>query len=114
MNIHFKIRRGDLVEIMVGSKDGNKPKKGQRGIVKKVFPKEHKVIVEGINKVTRHIKPDYRYPQGVITKEMPIDISNVALVDASIDKPGRVGYKVDESGNKVRYFKKSGNLVPKV
>ncbi len=110
MRIHFKVRRGDLVEVTVGGSS----KKGQRGVVKKVFPKERKVIVDGVNKVTRHIKPDYRYPQGVLTKEMPIDLSNVAVVDPSTDKPGRVGFKFDENGNKVRYFKKSGNLVPKV
>lgn len=110
MTIHFKVRRGDFVEIMVGSNG----KKGQRGVVKKVFPKEHKLIVENINKITRHIKPDYRYPQGTFTKEMPIDLSNVAIVDPSTDKPARVGFKFDDKGNKVRYFKKSGNLVPKV
>ena len=110
MTTHFKVRRGDLVEVTTG---GMK-KKGQRGIVKKVFPKEHKLIVENINIVTRHIKPDYRYPQGSVTKEMPIDLSNVAIVDPTTNKPDRVGFKFDENGNKVRYFKKSGNLVPKV
>ncbi len=110
MRIHFKVRKGDLVEVIVGGAN----KKGQRGVVKKVFPKKRKLIVDGVNKVTRHIKPDYRYPQGSVTKEMPIDLSNVALIDPSTNKPDRVGFKIDESGNKVRYFKKSGNLVPKV
>ena len=110
MTVHFKVRRGDFVEVITGGKG----KKKQRGIVKKVFPREHKLIVEKINEVTRHIKPDYRYPQGTYTKEMPIDLSNVALVDPSTDEPDRVGFKFDENGSKVRYFKKSGNLVPKV
>lgn len=110
MTVHFKVRRGDLVEVITGSSN----KKGQRGRVKKVFPKEHKLIIENINVVTRHIRPDYRNPQGKVTKEMPIDLSNVAIVDPSTDKPGKVGFKFDENGNKVRFFKKSGNLVPKV
>ena len=106
--IKFKVRRGDLVEVIAGGQ------KGKRGLVKKVFPKESKVIVENVNVVTRHIRPDYRYPQGNFTKEMPIHISNVALVDSSTDKPGRVGYKLDENGNKVRFFKKTGIILPKV
>lgn len=102
----LKIRKGDTVQVITGSS------KGQRGLVKKVLASESKVIVEGINVVTRHIRPDYRYPQGSITKEMPIHISNVALIDTNTDKPGKVGFKKDENGNKVRFFKKTGLNVP--
>ncbi|MBR1944049.1 MAG: 50S ribosomal protein L24 [Alphaproteobacteria bacterium] len=102
----LKIRKGDTVQVITGSS------KGQRGLVKKVFVSESKVIVEGINVVTRHIRPDYRYPQGSVTKEMPIHISNVALVDNETNKPGKVGFKKDENGKKIRFFKKTGSNVP--
>ena len=102
----LKIRKGDTVQVITGSS------KGQRGLVKKVLVKESKVIVEGINVVTRHIRPDYRYPQGSVTKEMPIHISNVSLIDTNTDKHSKVGFKKDENGNKVRFFKKSGLNVP--
>ena len=56
------------------------------------------------------MKPDYRHPEGSFKKELPIDISNVSLIDPSTDKPGKVGYKF-EDGKKVRYFKKSGTIL---
>lgn len=104
----FKIKRGDTVQVITGSS------KGQRGLVKKVLISESKVIVEGINVVTRHVKPDYRNPQGSVTKEMPIHISNVALIDTETDNPAKVGFKKDEAGNKIRFFKKTGLNVPNV
>ena len=104
----FRIRRGDTVQVITGGF------KGQRGVVKKVLVDEAKVIVEGINVVTRHIRPDYKYPQGSIQKEMPIHISNVALIDAETDKPSKVGFKKDENGNKIRFFKKTGLGVLKI
>jgi len=104
----FKIRRGDTVQVITGKS------KGQRGLVKKVLVSESKVIVEGINVVTRHVRPDYRNPQGSVTKEMPIHISNVALIDTETDKPAKVGFKKDENGNKIRFFKKTGLIVPQV
>lgn len=104
----FKIRRGDTVQVITGRS------KGKRGLVKKVLVSESKVIVEGVNVVTRHIRPDHRYPQGSVTKEMPIHISNVALIDTETDKPSKVGFKIDENGKKVRFFKKTGLDVPQV
>ena len=104
----FKIRRGDTVQVITGSS------KGQRGLVKKVLVSESKVIVEGINVVTRHVRPDYRNPQGSVTKEMPIHISNVALIDTETDKPAKVGFKKDENGNKIRLYKKNGLRVKQV
>ena len=104
----FKIRKGDTVQVITGSD------KGKRGIVKKVLRKINKVVVENVRVVTRHIRPDYRYPQGSFKKEMPIHISNVALVDIETNHPSRIGYKYDENGNKVRFFKKSGCIVPEV
>lgn len=101
----FKIRTGDTVQVVTG-KD-----KGQRGTVKRVFLDKAKVIVENINVVVRNVKPDYKHPQGAYRKEMPIDISNVALIDPSTDKPGKVGLKLNDAGKKVRYFKKTGTIL---
>ncbi len=100
----FKVKRGDVVQVIAGKN------KGQRGSIKKVFLDTGKVIVENVNVVTRNVKPDYRHPEGSFKKELPIDISNVSLIDPSTDKPARVGYKV-EDGKKVRYFKKSGTVL---
>lgn len=101
----FKIKKGDVIQVTAG-KD-----KGKRGTVKKVFLDIAKIIVENVNVVVRNVKPDYRHPQGAFKKELPIDISNVSLIDPSSDKPGRVGYKLDDSGKKVRFFKKSGTVL---
>ncbi len=101
----FKIKKGDLVFITTGRD------KGKRGIVKKVFLDKAQIIVENINVVIRNAKPDYRNPQGSFKKELPISISNASLIDPSIDKPAKVGYKLDGSGKKVRYFKKRGTVL---
>ena len=101
----FKVRTGDNVQVITGKY------KGQRGAIKRVFLDKAKVIVENVNVVVRNVKPDYRHPQGAYRKEMPIDISNVALIDPSTDKPGKVGLRFDENGRKVRYFKKTGTIL---
>jgi large subunit ribosomal protein L24 len=101
----FKVKRGDMVQVISGKN------KGQRGTVKKVFLDMAKVIVENVNVVVRNVKPDYRHPQGAFKKELPIHVSNVSLIDPVSDKPGRVGYKIDASGRKVRFFKKSGTIL---
>lgn len=101
----FKIKKGDTVQVMAGKN------RGQRGVVKQVFLNDGKIIVENINVVVRNIKPDYRHPQGSYKKEMAIDISNVSLIDPSSDKPAKVGFKFNDAGDKVRYFKKSGVVL---
>ncbi len=101
----FKVKRGDLIQVTTGKN------KGQRGVIKKVSLDNGKIIVENINVVVRNVKPDYKHPQGSYKKELPIDISNVSLIDPSTDKPGKIGYKIDETGKKVRYFKKSGAVL---
>ena len=101
----FRIKSGDIVQVTTGKN------KGQRGTIKKVLLDKAKIIVENINVVVRNIKPDYKNPQGSYKKELPIDISNVSLIDPSTDKPGKVGYKIDDNGKKVRYFKKSGTVL---
>ena len=101
----FRIKKGDTVQVMTGKY------KGRRGLVKKVFLDDGKLIVENVNVVVRNVKPDYRHPQGSFKKELPIDISNVSLIDPSTDKPSKVGYKFNDDGNKVRYFRKSGTVL---
>lgn len=101
----FKIKKGDTVQVTAGRN------KGQRGTVKKVLLEDAKVVIEGVNVVVRNIRPDYRHPDGSYTKEMPIHVSNVSLIDPTTDKPAKVGYKLNEGGKKVRYFKKSGTVL---
>jgi large subunit ribosomal protein L24 len=100
-----KIRKGDQVAVLSG-KDV-----GAQGRVLQVLPKKGKVLVEGINRVTRHekVRMNRRGGQegGIAHKEAPIDASNVALV-CPTDGPARAGFKIDESGGKVRVCKKCG------
>lgn len=101
----FRIKKGDTVQVTTGKNAG------KRGVVKQMIPTEGKLVVENVNVVVRNRKPDYKHPQGAFNKEMPLDISNVSLIDPSTDKPAKVGFKIDESGNKVRFFKKSGTVL---
>lgn len=102
-----KIRKGDEVVILTG-KD-----KGKRGLVTRAFPEDDKVIVENVNIVKKHQKPNpnMNVPGGIIEKEMPIDVSNVALYNSSTGKADRVGFKVLDDGRKVRYFKSNGEVL---
>ena len=98
-----RIRKDDTV-IVIAGKD-----KGSSGRVLKVMPKEERVVVEGVNLVKRHTKPDIAHPQGgVVSKEASLHISNVALRDPKTGKPTRVGFKVNDKGRKVRVAKGSG------
>jgi large subunit ribosomal protein L24 len=99
-----KIRKGDQVVVLTG-KD-----KGRKGAVTKVFPKEQRVLVAGINMVQRHTRPSQGDPQGGIKhKEAPLHLSNVAVVDSK-GKPTRVGFKVD-GDKKVRIAKTTGEVI---
>ncbi len=100
--VRFKIKKGDTVQVTTGKE------KGKRGVVAKIILADSKAIVEGVNTVTRNKKPTQLNPNGPVQKNLPIHISNLALVDHSSDKPGKIGYKVTAEGNKVRYFKKTG------
>ena len=98
-----RIRKDDTV-IVIAGKD-----KGSSGRVLKVLPKEERVVVEGVNLVKRHTKPDIAHPQGgVVSKEASLHISNVQLRDPKTGKPTRVGFKVNDKGRKVRVAKGSG------
>jgi large subunit ribosomal protein L24 len=99
-----KIRKGDRVVVLAG-KD-----KGREGTVAKVFPKESRVLVSGINMVQRHTSPSQADPQGGIkNKEAPIHLSNVAVVDSN-GKPTRVGFKT-EGDKKVRIARTTGEVI---
>ncbi len=101
-----KIRKGDGVVVITG-KD-----KGKRGVVLSRVDAEH-VVVEGINRVKKHTKPNPMkgQPGGIVDKEMPIHISNIALFNAATQKADRVGFKQLDDGRKVRVFKSNGEVV---
>jgi large subunit ribosomal protein L24 len=79
--------------------------------VKKVLPAENRVVVDGVNMVKRHTSPSAGNAGGIVEKEASIHISNVAYVDPKTDKPTRVGYKRLEDGRKVRFAKRSGEII---
>ena len=104
--VKLKIKKGDKVKIIAGNH------KGKVGSVIKVIPNKAKLIVEGINIVSRSLKPSSTNPKGgVIKKEMPIHISNVALFDQSNNKTTKVGYKFDENDKKYRYSKVTNEKI---
>lgn len=99
------IRKGDLVKVMTGEN------KGQQGKVLEVNSADHKAIVEKVNMVSRHTKPNAKNTQGgIIKQEAPIHVSNLMLIDPKSGKPTRVGRRV-EDGKLVRYAKKSGETI---
>jgi large subunit ribosomal protein L24 len=101
-----KIRKGDDVVVLTG-KD-----KGKRGTVLKVV-EDGKIVVENVNMAKKHQKPNPQQgqPGGIVDKEMPMHVSNVALYNPMKDGPDRVGFKILEDGRKVRVFKSNGEVV---
>ncbi len=86
--------------------------KGKSGEVLRVFPSRSRLLIQGVNLVKRHIKPSQVQPSGgIIEKEAPIHLSNVAHVDPKTGEPTRVGMKWLEDGRKVRYAKRSGEII---
>jgi large subunit ribosomal protein L24 len=103
------IRVEDTVVVLAGDD------KGRQAKVLKVDRENGKVLVEGVNRVYKHVRKSQKNPQGGrLSKEMPIDISNVALVDPTTGKPTRVGVRMLPDGSKERYSKKSGTSLGKV
>lgn len=97
------IRLNDMVEVIAGDD------RGQRGKVLAVDPEAGKIIVEGVNRVYKHVRRSQRNPQGGrLSKEMPIPVSNVMLICPQTNKPTRVGFRYAADGSKERYAKKSG------
>ncbi len=101
----LKIKKGDHVVVLTG-KD-----KGKKGEVLKVIPSENRAVVQGVAQVRKHQRQTASQEGGIITKEAPIHISNLALEDPKDGEPTRVGYKFLKDGRKVRYAKRSGEVI---
>ena len=100
------IKKGDTVYVNTGEN------KGQQGRVLEVYPKQYRALVEGINLVSKHTKPNSDNPQGgIVQKEAPVHISNLMVVDPESGEPTRIGRKSDKNGKLVRYSKKSGEEI---
>jgi len=100
-----KIRKGDRVVVLSGRD------KGKTGDVLKMEPAKDRAIVQGVNMVQRHQKQSASAEGGIISKEAPIHLSNLALIDPKDDKPTRVGFKTLNDGRKVRVAKRSGEVI---
>ena len=97
-----KIRKGDKVVVLSGRD------KGRTGEVVEVRPADNRALVRGINMVKRHQRQTAQQEGGIISKELPVHLSNIALADPKDGKPTRVGFKIQADGKKVRYAKRSG------
>ncbi|HRI01308.1 MAG TPA: 50S ribosomal protein L24 [Saprospiraceae bacterium] len=100
----MKIKKGDQVQVISGSQ------KGKKGTVSQVITESNRAVVSGVNMVKKHLKPQNNNPGSIIDMEAPLHISNLALVDPKSGKPTRVGIK-EMNGKKVRYSKKSGEII---
>ena len=100
-----RIRKGDRVVVLSGRD------KGRNGEVLKMLPAEGRAIVQGVNSVRRHQKQTQTQEGGIVSKELPVDLSNLALEDPKDGKPTRVGFKVLNDGKKVRFAKRSGEVI---
>ncbi len=100
-----KIKKGDKVVVLTGRD------RGKSGEVVKVMPKEERAMVRGVNLVKRHQRQTPSQEGGIISKEAPLHISNLAVADPKDGKPTRVGFKVLDDGRKVRFAKRSGDLI---
>jgi large subunit ribosomal protein L24 len=107
MQSSFHVKKGDMVYVTIG-KD-----KGKTGEITEVDRKHGRVIVKGINVVKRHTRPSPTSPGGIVDKEASIHISNVMHIDPKTNKPSRIGRRIEQSGKKVRYAKKSGEVIGK-
>jgi large subunit ribosomal protein L24 len=100
-----KIKKGDKVVVLAGRD------KGKTGEVLQVLPKDERAVVRGVNVVKRHQRQSGTTEGGIISKEAPLHLSNLAVADPKDGKPTRVGFKVMEDGRKVRVAKRSGELI---
>jgi large subunit ribosomal protein L24 len=105
MTKKFKIKKGDRVVVTTGRD------RGKQGEVLRVLRAEDRLLVQGINMVRRHQRPAAGHPGGIVDKEAPIHISNVAHIDPAGNQATRVGYKFLEDGRKVRFAKRSGEVI---
>jgi len=101
----FRLRKGDDV-VVISGRD-----KGKTGSILRVLSSKDRVIVDGVNMVKRHTRPSQAQPGGIVDKEAPIHISNVAIADPKDGSATRIGYKFLEDGRKVRVSKRSGEVI---
>ena len=101
----LKIKKGDRVVVLAGRD------KGKRGEVLQVVPSENRALVQGVNVVRRHQKQSAQQEGGIVSKEAPIHLSNIAIEDPADGTPTRVGYKFMDDGRKVRFAKRSGEAI---
>ena len=106
MNKKFHIKKGDFVKVISGES------KGKEGKVLEIIVKKDRAIVEGVNMVKKHTKPNTAYPEGgIIEQEAPVHISNLMLIDPSSKKPTKIGRRINDKGKLIRYSKKSGEEI---
>ena len=101
----FKIKKGDRVVVTTGKE------RGKTGDVLRVLRSEQRVLVQGVNMVQRHTRPSQFNAGGIVEKEAPLHISNVAHIDPKSSQPTRVGYRTTDDGRKLRYAKRSGEPI---
>ena len=101
----FKIKKGDRVVVTTGRE------RGKTGDVLRVLRSEQRVLVQGVNMVQRHTRPSQFNAGGIVEKEAPLHISNVAHIDPKSNEPTRVGYRTTDDGRKLRYAKRSGEPI---
>lgn len=102
----LKFKKGDRVVVLAGRD------RGKQGEIVTMMPKENRAVVRGVNLVRRHQRQTASEQGGIVSKEAPINLSNLAHEDPQDGKPTRVGFKFLEDGRKVRYAKRSGELIP--
>jgi large subunit ribosomal protein L24 len=100
-----KIKKGDKVVVLVGRD------KGRSGEVLQVIPKEDRAVVRGINLVKKHQRQTPKQEAGIVSKEATIQLSNLAIADPKDGRPTRVGFKILDDGRKVRFAKRSGDVI---
>ncbi len=105
MATKFKIKKGDQVIVITGRE------KGKTGEVTEVRPSENRVLVQGINMVSKHVRASQSGPGGIEKREAPLHISNVAHIDPDSSKPTRVGYETSKDGTKTRIARRSGKAI---
>ena len=105
MAAKLKIKKGDKVIVLTGRD------KGRTGEVLKALPRENRVVVQGVNMMKRHTKQSQTTQGGILEKEAPIHVSNVAHIDPKDNKATRIGFKTLEDGRKVRVARRSGEVI---
>lgn len=105
MATKFKVKKGDKVVVTTGRD------KGKTGEILRVMTQENRVLVQGVNKVKRHTRATQTSTGGIIEKEAPVHVSNVAHIDPKSNEPTRVGIRTLEDGRKVRFAKRSGEVL---